>query len=275
MSVIASEVGARVTPVVLTFNEELNIERTLKSLEWANDVVVVDSGSNDATETIARSFNNVRWFVRKFDTHGQQWDFAIRGTGAKTPHLLALDADYEVPSPFVDELGKDFVSDSYAGGIAAFEYRIRGRALMGSVYPAKLVLFRRDDVRVTQPGHTQEFEIAGPIYRFKTRLIHDDRKSPDRFFQAQLKYSQLEASKLLNGSGYRWQDRVRRLGLMPVLAGPAAYVRAGGPLRGLAAVRYAYERTLFETLLALRLLGIDPEQHAPSGQERSRPPRQQ
>jgi hypothetical protein len=130
------------------------------------------------------------------------------------------------------------------------------------VYPAKLVLFRRDDVQVTQPGHTQEFHVAGPIYRFKARLIHDDRKSMDRFFQAQLKYSRLEAARLLNGRGNRWQDRVRRLGLMPILAGPAAYVRAGGPLRGLASLRYAHERVLFESLLALRLLGIDPERRS-------------
>ena len=269
-----SGIGAHVTPVVLTFNEESNIGRTLKSLEWANDVVVVDSGSNDATEVIARSFNNVRWFVRKFDTHGQQWDFAIRGTDARTPHVLALDADYEVPPAFVRELGAGFAPATHAGGIAGFEYRIRGRALLGSVYPAKLVLFRRDHVRVTQPGHTQEFAVAGPVYRFKTRLVHDDRKSMDRFFQAQLKYSQLEASRLSNGDGRRWQDRVRRLGLMPVLAGPAAYVRAGGPLRGLAAVRYAYERTLFESLLALRLLGIEPGCLAGRARGDSRPPRQ-
>jgi glycosyltransferase involved in cell wall biosynthesis len=263
-----SGIGSRVTPVVLTFNEEPNIGRTLKSLEWANDVVVVDSGSNDATESIARSFSNVRWFVRKFDTHGQQWDFAIRATGTKTPHVLALDADYEVPPTFVNELNTDFAPEIHAGGIAGFEYRIRGRALLGSVYPAKLVLFRGDDVRVTQAGHTQEFTVAGPIYRFRTRLIHDDRKSTDRFFQAQLKYSQLEASRLLNGGRHRWQDRVRRLGLMPVLAGPAAYVRAGGPLRGQAALRYAYERTLFESLLALRLLGIDPGRHTGEGNNR-------
>lgn len=267
-----SGIGAHVTPVVLTFNEEPNIERTLSSLRWANDVVVVDSGSNDATETIAKSFQNVRWFVRPFDTHGQQWDFAIRGTGARSPYVLALDADYQVPPMFVQELRADFTPDTHAGGIAGFEYRIRGRALLGSVYPAKLVLFRRDGVRVSQPGHTQEFQIPGAVYRFKTRLIHDDRKSSDRFFQAQLKYSQLEASRLLNGEGRRWQDRVRRLGLMPLIAGPAAYMRAGGPLRGLAALRYAYERTLFESLLALRLLGIDPAPQSAEAHDGSPPP---
>lgn len=270
----SSGIGAHVTPVVLTFNEEPNIGRTLKTLEWANDVVVVDSGSSDATETIARGFNNVRWFVRTFDTHAQQWDFAIRGTGARTQHILALDADYEVPPMFVQELSTDFVPHTHAGGVAGFEYRVRGRALLGSVYPAKLVVFRRDNVQVTQPGHTQEFQIAGPIYRFKARLIHDDRKSMDRFFQAQLKYSQLEASRLLGGRGHRWQDRVRRLGLMPILAGPAAYMRAGGPLRGMASLRYAYERMLFESLLALRLLGIDPERRRGGADGYTQPPPQ-
>src|SRR5437879_5272553 len=100
-----------VTPVILTFNEDSNIERTLRALEWAATVIVVDSGSTDATEAIARRFANVRWFERPFDSHAQQWWFAIHETGAATPHVLALDADYEVPRQFVEELSAGFAPD--------------------------------------------------------------------------------------------------------------------------------------------------------------------
>lgn len=242
-----------VTPVVLTLNEERNIERLLRSLAWADQVVVVDSGSSDSTERIAGRFPNVRWFVRPFDTHRAQWEFAIRATGIATTYALALDADYDVPPAFVDELAARFVGGGYAGGVAGFEYRVQGRALFGSVYPPKLVLFRPGDVRVSQPGHTQEFQADGPIYRFSARLVHDDRKTVDRFVCSQIEYARLEEARLAGGDARRWQDRVRRLGIMPLIAGMGAYVKAGGPLRGTASLRYAYERVLFECLLALRL----------------------
>src|SRR5580704_9120313 len=82
-----------VTPVLLTFNEEPNIARTLRSLDWAASVVVLDSGSTDQTAAIAKGFPFVRWFARKFDGYGPQWSHAFRETGIMTEYILALDAD--------------------------------------------------------------------------------------------------------------------------------------------------------------------------------------
>jgi Glycosyl transferase family 2 len=267
------DVATLVTPVILTYNEEPNIRRILQSLQWAAEVKIVDSGSLDATERIARQFPNVRWFARPFDTHAAQWDFAIRATNVTTPYVLALDADYEVPGNFVEELAARFLTGGYAGGIAGFEYRIQGRPLLGSVYPAKLVVFTPGQVHVSQPGHTQELRVEGPVYRFEARLIHDDRKPLARFVRSQMEYSRLEASRLADGDRVRWQDRHRRLGIMPLVAGVGSYLRAGGPLRGAASLHYAYERTLFECLLALRLLGGEVDDSVPeavSGDEKGR-----
>jgi glycosyltransferase involved in cell wall biosynthesis len=256
MTTGVQEVGAMVTPVVLTYNEAPNIGHSLECLHWAQQVVVVDSGSTDETERIARAFPNVAWHVRRFDTHGRQWTFAIRETGVASPFVLALDADYQVPPAFVDELRDRFLPGRYDGGIAGFEYRVLGRALMGSVYPAKPVVFRPERLQIEQPGHSQEMAVTGSLYRFATPLVHEDRKDVARFVSSQVSYAQLEARRLREG-GSRWQDRVRRLGLMPVVAAAAAYVRAGGPLRGRAALRYAYERGLFECILAMRVLEED------------------
>ena len=52
-----------------------------------------------------------------------------------------------------------------------------------------------------------------------------------------------------------WKDRLRRFGVMPLLAGGFTYLRAGGPLGGRAALHYTYERVVFESLMAMRLLG--------------------
>jgi glycosyltransferase involved in cell wall biosynthesis len=250
-------VGALVTPVILTLNEAPNIARTLQSLAWANQVIVVDSGSTDATEQIARRFTNVTWLTRRFDTHAAQWTFAITAARTRSPYVLALDADYQVPQSFVDELGDRFAPGNYAGATAGFKYAIQGTELSGSVYPAKLVIFRPELVHISQPGHTQEMHVEGSVYHFAAKLVHDDRKPLSRFVASQMEYSRLEAARISDNASGRWQDRVRRMGLMPLLAGVGAYVKSGGPLKGSASLRYAYERALFECLLALRILNRD------------------
>ena len=67
----------RITPLILTRDEEANIGRTLAQLAWAREVVVVDSLSSDDTINIARRFANVRVIPRAFDTHDRQWSFGV------------------------------------------------------------------------------------------------------------------------------------------------------------------------------------------------------
>jgi glycosyltransferase involved in cell wall biosynthesis len=243
---------AQVTPVVLTWNEEANLGRVLADLRWAPRVVVVDSGSTDATPEIARGFGNVRWLVRPFDTHAAQWRYGVECTD--TEYVLALDADYRVPPPFTAEIERAFLPGRFAGGVAAFRYHVRGRPLKGSVYPPKVVIFRRDDVEIGQPGHSQDVSVRGPQYRFAERLVHDDRKPVGRFVRSQIAYAKLEADRLEAPGAARWQDRLRRAAVMPFLAGPGAFLAAGGPAAGWRAVQYACERTVFECLLVMELL---------------------
>ncbi len=243
----------QVTALVLTYNEAPNIGRTLDTLRWAPRVVVLDSGSTDDTETIARRYDNVWWVVRPFDHHGEQWRFGIFETGISTPYVLTLDADHQVPDRFVRELDEQFLPGCFDGGIAAFEYRFFGHPLRGSLYPPKIVVFRKDRVAVTQPGHTQELSVPGPVYRFRVPLVHDDRKSVDRFVSGQLGYSRLEAARLGQTPAHSWVNSLRRSFLAAPVLALYAYLRAGGPFRGAAAARYAYERATFECLLALRL----------------------
>jgi len=246
-------VGASVTPLLLTFNEAPNIGRTLESVRWAARVVVLDSGSTDETEAICRSFPNVDWRDRAFDCHRNQWHHGVHSTGIDTDFVLALDADMVVSSAFPEELVSRFLSGNFAGGWIPFRYSIFGRILAGSIYPTQLRLFKPSLVQITQNGHTQEFSSSGPLYHFKACLIHDDRKSLERWVTSQLAYSALEAKHIQSGKSSRLWNRLRCIGVTPMIAGVVAYFRAGGPFLGIAAVRYAYERTLYECLLVIRL----------------------
>jgi glycosyltransferase involved in cell wall biosynthesis len=246
----------QVTPVVLTYNEEPNIGRTLESLRWAREVMVLDSGSTDRTEAIAKSFSNVKWLVRPFDAHVTQWQFAIQQTGISSQYVLALDADMQVTDGFLKEMENDFPWGRAGGGMVPFEYRYHGRKLSGSLCPPQLRLFQRAAVVISQPDHTQCFSEDGEVYRFRQRLIHDDRKPVERWVNSQVAYQLLNEQGLSNGHRRRWRDRLRRAGLMPPIIGALAYLKAGGPFRGAAAARYAYERAVAEGLLAIRLMDV-------------------
>jgi glycosyltransferase involved in cell wall biosynthesis len=90
--------------VIITFNEEKNIEYCLDSVkDIADDIVVVDSFSKDKTEEICKSIG-VCFIQHKFDGHIEQKNWAI--SQAKFPHVLSIDAD-EVLS---DELKKSILA---------------------------------------------------------------------------------------------------------------------------------------------------------------------
>lgn len=243
-----------VTPVLLTFNEELNIGRTLETLRSFARVVVVDSGSTDRTEEIVRAFQNVSWFVRPFDEHVRQWRFALEETGIESTFVLALDADMSVTPDLVAEVAEVISDSGVDAGLIPVEYRIRGVTLLGSLYPPELRLLRRSAAAVTAAGHTQKFATTGRISRLRYRLVHDDRKPLESFVAAQLGYSARELSPLMEGWDVRFSARIRRsFPFTPILVWAWAWLRAGGPFRGAAARRYALERLLYEAMLRWRV----------------------
>ena len=97
----------KISAVVICFNEEKNIERCLKSLDFADEIIVVDSGSTDKTVEIAKKYTQKVYF-REFDTYGRQKNYGNRF--AKNDVVLSIDADEEVS----DSL-KNFILDHLGG----------------------------------------------------------------------------------------------------------------------------------------------------------------
>ncbi len=259
---MTSAVGQQVTPVILTHNEELNIGRALASLTWAENVFIVDSGSTDGTKSIAGGYENVRWFVRPFDSIKDQWQYSIRELAIPTQYILALDADMYPSQKFLDEVESRFLPGRFTGGLIPFRYCYYGRPLAGSLCSPQLRIFDQKRVLITQPAHGHRFSVTGEIYKFHNSLSHDDRKPIERWVTAQIGSSQLNADALSNVGTTSFKDRLRRLGVTPPLVGMMAYVRAGGPFKGAAAARYAYERMVAEGLLAIRLMDKKVERAA-------------
>ena len=163
-----------ITPMILTFNEEANIGRTLAKLTWAKRVLVIDSGSTDQTLELAKSAHpNVRVLQREFDSHTQQWNFGL--DQITTEWVLTLDADYEVSPQLAAEIVPLEPTPDRVGFWSEFEYRIFGHPLRGSSYPPRIVLFRVSQARYVDDGHTQTLWISdasgeerpASIFRFR------------------------------------------------------------------------------------------------------------
>lgn len=89
--------------VIITFNEEANLPRTLGSVKWADEIIVVDSGSTDRTVEIARSFG-AKVFVEPWKGFAAQKNSAlVKATG---DWILNLDADEEVEPLLQQQIGE-------------------------------------------------------------------------------------------------------------------------------------------------------------------------
>jgi glycosyltransferase involved in cell wall biosynthesis len=244
-----------ITPLILTYNEELNIGRCLERLTWAQHIVVIDSGSTDRTLEICASFPNVRVIHRPFDNHTAQWNFGL--DQIETPRVLSLDADYILNEDFVAEL-KALPEDSDAHQIwyAGFHFVIFGKRLRGTILPPRAVLFHPQASRYEQDGHTQALQIEYPSSILKAKIDHDDRKSLTRWLESQKKYAMLEVEKLLAcESPTGMPDRLRKM-IWP--AAPAAFFYTLLVKRiildGWPGWFYVLQRTYAELLLSLLLL---------------------
>jgi glycosyltransferase involved in cell wall biosynthesis len=249
------------TPLILTFNEAPNIDRTLQRLTWAKRISVIDSYSTDETLEILQSYPQVQVFQRKFDTHTNQWNYGLQQV--KTEWVLSLDADYILTDDLIaeiDALPKDSLIDGY---FVRFKYCVFGKPLRGTLLPSRQVLFRKEKAIYVEDGHTQLLRVNGNFGRLASYIYHDDRKSLSRWLWAQDQYMLIEAKKLLEtpASELSFGDRLRRQKFIaPFFILIYCLIINRGILDGWAGLYYAFQRTIAEILLSLYLIARQKKQ---------------
>ncbi len=251
---------ADITPVILTYNEAANIGRSLERLGWAREVVVVDSGSTDDTLAIVQRFANARVVHRPFDNHAAQWRFAVNETGITTGWVLRLDADYMLEPALRDEIAALAPASETAGYRIGFTYCIAGRPLRASLYPAQPALFRRTKGSFVTDGHTERLKVDGPVVPLSHRLLHDDRKSLERWLQSQSRYQAIEAEKLMSRpwAELSWADRLRCTRVLgPIAVAAHCLFVKGLVFDGTAGLHYTAQRVTADLILSMHLLQRD------------------
>lgn len=269
-----SDFLGQVTPIVLTFNEEPNIDRCLNRLTVFERVLVVDSGSTDRTLDILASYQNVRVVTRPFDSFAGQWNFAIREGGVATEWVLAMDADYILSDTFLRSLSSLKPKTEHLAYRVAFEYCVFGQPLSATLYPPIIALYRHARTHYIQDGHCMRAQVAGPVETVVGRIQHDDRKALSRWLGSQAKYAEQEAELLATkpASQLRVQDKLRRMIVITPWLVPLYCLTVGrGLLDGWPGFFYALQRGVAEAILSLRLLELRLQQRARTPDESARP----
>lgn len=230
----------RLSVVVITCNEEERLRRCLTSTAWADEIVVVDSGSDDKTVEIAREFTD-HVVVRAWDGFARQKNAAIER--ARGEWILSLDADEEVTAELADEIRRVIAAPS-ADGYALPRRNIFWGQWMrhGLLYPDWQVrLFRRGRGRFVERSVHESVEIDGPVSRLAAPLVHRSYRDVADFLTRTNRYSSLAADEWVRaGSPIHAWDLILR----PIGRFLSMYVVHAGVLDGwrgfLLAVLYAY-----------------------------------
>ena len=217
--------------VIITFNEEANLERTLSSVAWAADeVIIVDSGSTDRTREIAESFH-AQFFVEPWKGFAAQKNSAL--DKAAGDWILSLDADEEVEPALADEIKSVLAANpSVAGFWIPRKNFFLGRWIKhGGFYPdPKLRLFRRGRGKFEDRLVHEDIHLEDSSGRLHYNLLHHAYPTLENYLDHLNRYSSLGA-KMANArrsSDFSVMDIVIR----PKLTFLYNYVLRGGFLDG-------------------------------------------
>jgi glycosyltransferase involved in cell wall biosynthesis len=263
---------APVSVMIFTLNEETHLPSCLAALDWADDVIVVDSFSTDRTEAICRE-RGARFFQNRFEGFGTQRNWALDNTQPRHPWILILDADERVTPELGEELRA--IAGSSPAGVGA--YRVRRRFYMwgrwlrhSSLYPTWVVRFiHRDRVRYLNRGHAETQDVQGDVGDLQHDLIDENLKGIDEWFERQNRYSRKDAEfelerekdglrlgELLSGDPLKRRAALKRLawrmparGLIYFLY---SYVLRRGFLDGRDGLVFCRMRALYQSEVAIK-----------------------
>jgi glycosyltransferase involved in cell wall biosynthesis len=248
----------QITPLILTYNEAQNIDRTLQRLTWAKQILIVDSYSTDETLDLIKSYPQVKVIQNYFESFAAQCNFGL--TQIESEWVLSLDADYILSQELIEEITNLPDNPHLAAYSVPFKYCVYGKALRGTLYPDRKVLYRKDRAIYENDGHAHRVKIDGEVRSLQQYIYHDDRKSVVRWFSAEIKYADLEVKKLLETPSEQLSfiDRVRlKKVIAPFLVFGYCWLYKGTIVDGLPGLYYTFQRVLAELLLAIKLIEYD------------------
>jgi len=180
---------------MITKNEEANLRRTLASIRWADEIVIVDSGSADSTAVIARD-GGARFFSEEWKGFGAQKNSAI--AKCTSDWVLSLDADEEVSGALAQEIRALLAGQpQYDAYFLPRRNFFLGRWIRhGGYYPdPKLRLFRRGTAQFEERAVHETIRPTGATGRLHADLLHHAYPTLDAYLDHMNRYSALGATQ--------------------------------------------------------------------------------
>lgn len=266
---------APVTVLVNTLNEEATLRTCLESVRWADEIIVLDSFSQDATVSIAREFTDRIMqvpFVGSGDLGAKQ-NWAMSNIKFAHEWVLMLDADDLVPPVLAKEIASTLPDANVDGFLISQEYHFLGRPIkhsLGKLYQLKL--FRHRYYRVDEAIHETPI-FTGRIGKLKSQYIQRRDIDIEDYVRRHNAYSTREAelyfrlrreplalglSDLLRANPLERKKLLKRIWvripIRPAILFLIFYVLRLGFLDGLAGLRFALIRGIaYEYAVGLKL----------------------
>ncbi len=189
------ETKEKISVFVITKNEEEKIERCLKSVAWADEIIVFDSYSTDKTESIAKKFTK-KIYKKEFVGYGPQKQAAI--DNCTNTWILEIDADEVVTENLKEEIqallkNKEKLEQYSAYKITRREYFL-AKYLMSSTI---IRLYKKDKIKYKGTIH-ETVDITGTVGELQGKIEHEADKydTIEKRVEKNNRYTMLEAKRL-------------------------------------------------------------------------------
>ena len=220
--------------MIITRNEEINIERCLKSVDWAAETIVVDAHSEDQTRAKAAALG-ARVFERDWPGFAVQKNFGVQASNNEW--VLNVDADEQVTPELASEIGNVVIRGNvHAAYRVLIPTYFMGRPLKhygrAPRDPGHVRLFRKDAAHFDNRLVHEVVEVDGSVGWLKAPILHFSYPTVGTYWRKIHSYAGLEARERARGTqkwGNRWIRAVGKLGWMllwrrGLLDGPAAWI---------------------------------------------------
>ena len=186
----------KISITLITINFEKTLKSVLEAVSWADEIVLVDSGSTDKTLEIARQFN-AKIVYRAFDGYGSQKNFAT--SQASNDWILSLDDDEILTPELQQEIQNLSLSTTdYEGFKIPRSLIFLGKLLRfsGEYKRLTLRLFNRKQGNWNAEYVHESVEVKGKIGILKHQILHDSYRDLTDYFNKFNKYTSLGAKTL-------------------------------------------------------------------------------